>query len=156
MTQIHELDLAQWFFGRPQMVYAVGGHLSDLEVDVEDSVTVMLTCGTKDHGFPVTVHLDYLGYPGMRSITVVGDRGRVFWCNQNEELVISNTASGQVDTVPLPGFERNHMFLKQTQHFLKFAAGLAAPSVSVAEAAVSLQIALSAKESMNMGQPLPL
>lgn len=156
LTQIHELDLAQWFLGRPHSVYAVGGHLSDLEVDVEDSVSVMLAYRSEDRSFPVTIHLDYLGYPAERSLTVTGDRGKVYWSQQSGELTISNIEDARVETFTSPGFERNQMFVEQTQHFLKFALGQAAPSVSVAEAAVSLQIALAAQESMRLGRPVAL
>jgi len=156
MTQIHELDLAQWFFGRPRKVYAVGGHLSGLEVDVEDSVTVLLTCGPVDRAFPVTVRLDYLGSPGERSLSVTGDRGKLCWDQRSQELTISNLESERVETFPLSGFERNQMFMAQTRHFLEFAAGRGEPSVSAAEAAESLQIALAAKESLRSGLPVPL
>ncbi|SVD71611.1 uncharacterized protein METZ01_LOCUS424465, partial [marine metagenome] len=52
VTQIHEFDYALWFFGMPQKVYAVGGHLSHLEVDVEDCVTVLMHCHYKGRPLP--------------------------------------------------------------------------------------------------------
>lgn len=157
LTQIHELDLAQWFFGVPHTVYAVGGHLSDLEVDVEDSATVILSCGSKDRSFPVSIHLDYLGYPAERSISIVGDRGKVYWNQHSGELIVSMLDEQQVYTHPLPqGFERNHMFLEQVRHLLDFVNDRCEPIVSVAEAAISLQIALAAKKSMNCGQHILL
>lgn len=47
--QSHELDYALWLCGMPTRVYAVGGHLSRLELDVEDSVSVLLTCEPDGH-----------------------------------------------------------------------------------------------------------
>ena len=41
-TQIHDYDLAWWLFGAPRAVTATGGHLSDLEIDVEDTVDATL------------------------------------------------------------------------------------------------------------------
>src|SRR5262249_19596141 len=35
LTQIHELDYLSLLFGMPRRVFAIGGHLSKLEVDVE-------------------------------------------------------------------------------------------------------------------------
>ena len=42
VTQIHELDYLYYFFGVPKTVYAIGGKLSDLEIDVEDVVNILM------------------------------------------------------------------------------------------------------------------
>src|SRR5206468_7309611 len=42
LAQIHDLDLAYAFFGFPRRVFAVGGHLSDLEIDVEDTASILM------------------------------------------------------------------------------------------------------------------
>ena len=40
-TQIHELDYVHWLFGLPGRVFAVGGTLGSLDVDVEDTASAL-------------------------------------------------------------------------------------------------------------------
>ena len=44
LSQIHELDYLYWLFGLPRSVYALGGHLSRLEIDVEDTADILMEC----------------------------------------------------------------------------------------------------------------
>ena len=41
VSQIHEFDLLYWMFGLPESVFAVGGHLSSLEIDVELGLSII-------------------------------------------------------------------------------------------------------------------
>ena len=45
LTQIHDYDLAWWLLGPFARVTASGGHLSDLEIDVEDTIDARLEGG---------------------------------------------------------------------------------------------------------------
>jgi len=65
----HELDFLRWLFGSPASLVAWGGHLSALEMDVEDTVTVMMET---DRVRKVTVELNYLDRPVNRFILVNG------------------------------------------------------------------------------------
>ncbi len=44
LSQIHEMDYAYWFFGLPEQVFSVGGKLSSLQVDVEDTASTLMRC----------------------------------------------------------------------------------------------------------------
>src|SRR5437764_198404 len=69
-SRIRTRCICRWRW--PRRVYAVGGHLSNLEVDVEDSVSLLLDC----QSLPVQIHLDYLQRPPQRRCEIVGDAGR--------------------------------------------------------------------------------
>ena len=47
LSQIHELDYLYWLFGLPKRVFALGGHLTRLEVDVEDIASILLECRSR-------------------------------------------------------------------------------------------------------------
>src|SRR5262245_45887063 len=56
LAQVHDMDYLYWFFGLPQRIFALGGHLSSLEMDVEDVASTVMQC-EKDGGlFPVHLH----------------------------------------------------------------------------------------------------
>lgn len=149
--QTHEVDYALWLFGMPRKVYAVGGHLSDLEVDVEDSVSALLSCEDQGKQFPVHIHLDYLQRPPQRTCEVIGDAGRVkydFYANQVEWHDL-HARTRQV--IEFKGFDRNQMFLDELRHFLACLRGEARPLVDLQEAVRSLRISMLADESLKKG-----
>ncbi|MCC6915389.1 MAG: Gfo/Idh/MocA family oxidoreductase [Rhodospirillaceae bacterium] len=68
----HEIDLALHFFGPWKKLTAHGGHFSTLEIDSEDSFSVLLEAS----GAPaVQITLNYLDRPGRRSAVINTDKG---------------------------------------------------------------------------------
>ncbi len=59
----HELDAMLWLFGPWRAVTAAGGRLGDLEIDVEDSVSLLVET---ERCRLVTLHLSYLSRPAVR------------------------------------------------------------------------------------------
>jgi predicted dehydrogenase len=68
----HELDYAQMLAGRWRSTVAAGGHTSDLQIDSEDSVTVLAEC---ERCPMVTLHMNYLDRSVSRWIIVNGAFG---------------------------------------------------------------------------------
>ena len=66
----HELDFLRWLFGAPTRLVAMGGHYSSLELDVEDSVSILMKT---ESVAKLTVELNYLDRPVSRFIRVHGD-----------------------------------------------------------------------------------
>ncbi len=77
LTQIHELDFLYSIFGTPTRIYSVGGHWSDLEIDVEDTASILMEVPFAGRILPIQLHTDYLQSPPNRQCEVIGDRGRV-------------------------------------------------------------------------------
>ena len=154
LTQIHDVDYACWLFGTPSRVSAVGGHLSDLDVDVEDLVCVTLECARDRRLFPVELRLDYVQRPPVRQCHVLGDNGRVSLDLMAGTLVCTDV-TGRVTTTEV-GTPRNQLFVDEVRHFLDCVAGRARPVVDARGAAESLRVALAARASMRRGAPVEL
>ena len=151
LAQIHELDYLYALFGLPTRVFTVGGHLSDLDIDVEDSATLLMACEVDGRSVPVSLHVDYLQRPPARGCTVVGDRGKIVVDLLEPALRVFGGAGTELETYRPAGFQRNQMFLDQTRHLLACLEGREQPVVSIREGAQSLRVALAAKASMASG-----
>ena len=149
LTQIHDLDIASALFGRPRSVYGLGGSRSGLELDVEDTVDVLLDCG----GTPVHIHQDLLQRPPVRRYEAVGDGGRAVWDYLGRTFSVS-THDGGAETVDYASLDRNELFLDELRHFLACIAGEESPLVDAREGMVSLEIALAAARSLRTGKPV--
>lgn len=153
LTQIHELDLLYRLFGVPQSAWSVGGKISDLEVDVEDSATSLLSYARKDgRSFAVQLHQDYLGRPPRRSLAVWGSEGRIeldFRAGSLEFTANDGSTSRLVDASAHP---RNQLFQDELAHFLKCVQQRSSPLVSLDDGAASLKMALGLLESQRTGE----
>jgi predicted dehydrogenase len=162
LSQIHELDYLYWLFGLPESVYALGGHLSRLEIDVEDTAELLMNFVVDDQPLPISLHEDYLQLPPSRSCTIIGDQGKILVDLAALRVDVFDGEGKQVEATSFADFQRNQMFLDELNHFFKsllpVAGGEAGPSplVSLRDAAHSLRMALAAKESLVTGKVIGL
>jgi predicted dehydrogenase len=70
----HELDYAQWLAGRWLSTVASGGHLSALEIESEDAVTVL---ARTERCELVTIHMNYLDRIASRWVLANGCFGTI-------------------------------------------------------------------------------
>lgn len=147
LSQIHELDYLYWFFGFPKKVFAVGGHLSRLEVDVEDVASILMDCA----GIPVHLHQDYVQRPPSRTLEIIGDAGKILVDFRVPSVQVFDEHGEQTALEVFADFERNQLFLDELTHFLACIDGKEKPLVSVRDGAQSLRMALAAKESLETG-----
>lgn len=153
LTLIHELDSAYWLFGDVGDVYAVAGHRSRLEVDVEDTAEILLwTLG----GVTVSVHLNYVQRPPYRTLQVVGEDGTLEWDYYRGRLSMYSSAKGWRYWSDPPGFERNTMYVDEARHFLECLEGRAQLLAPLREGRRVLEIALAARRSAEAGARLGL
>lgn len=145
LTQIHDYDLAWWLFGAPRTVTATGGHLSDLEIDVEDTVHAELAGGA----VPVAIRQSFASRPPRRTINVEGETGSV-----TIDLLNGRVSSHPrvASTGAFADFQRNQMFVDEVRHFLACMAGTETPSVPLSDGIAVLRVALAVKDAMRTGR----
>ena len=156
LSQIHEMDFLYWFFGAPRRIVAMGGHLSSLEIDVEDVASILMECVVDGTTVPVHLHADYVQRPGSRTCQIIGDAGKILldlraasvrqFDSRGEPALAFNAAS----------FERNTLFLSEIRHFLACMRGEETPLVSLRDGLQSLRMALAARESLETGSIVTL
>ncbi|MCL4559712.1 MAG: Gfo/Idh/MocA family oxidoreductase [Chloroflexi bacterium] len=155
LSQIHELDYLYWLFGLPQSVYAVGGHLSSLEINVEDVASLLMSYRAEGGSFPVHLHQDYVQRPPSRTCQVIGDAGKILVDLNAVSLRLYNSSGELIEEIGYPGFPRNQLFLDELQHFLSCVREGRQPLISLQDGAQSLRMALAARESLQTGKVVP-
>jgi predicted dehydrogenase len=113
---IHELDYAVWFFGEPSEVFCVKGILSELEIDTEDFVDIIIKFKS---GAVCNAHMDYLQHGYSRRCKVVCEGGTIVW----------DFASGTIGTITTADKEwlwedmkldiyYNQMYIDEVKYFI--------------------------------------
>jgi predicted dehydrogenase len=151
LSQIHEMDYLYWLFGLPRSTYALGGHLSRLEVDVEDTADILMKFNVDGQPVPVSLHEDYLQRPPSRGCVVIGDAGKIQLDFPSSTVIVFDGEGKQVENSAFKDFQRNQMFLDETRYFVEALQGKLTPLVSLQDGAQSLRMALAARESLETG-----
>lgn len=153
LTQIHDIDYIGWLLGWPDRAFAVGGHLSDLDLDVEDVASVLLTCPIDGRNIPIHIHQDYLQKPSARNCEIIAEGGRIYFDLITSTLKVWDRAGQLIRNEDFSAFDRNDMFLAVMRHFVNCLEGRATSLIPAREGALSLAVALAAKRSLLSTNP---
>lgn len=153
LTQIHDLNLVHWLFGDVGTVFAAGGRTSDLDIDVEDNVSAALTMAD---GTQVALHMDYLQRPKRRTIAVLGERASVVWDYYANTLTSIDPNGTPQEIGPRAPLDRNRMFVRAMEDFLRAAAGGPPPRTTLDDAIRDLQVVDALKRSLASRAPEPV
>lgn len=151
LAQIHDLDVVYALFGLPRRVFAVGGKLSNLEIDVEDTASMVLEYNDRRRTWPVHVHQDCLQRPPVRRYELIGDGGTILWDYFEGTVRVTGGDGASPEIHRFENVERNTLFLDELRHFLACLEGRETPVVSLRDGAGSLRMALAAKRALQTG-----
>jgi predicted dehydrogenase len=116
-TLSHPLDYVRWLFGEVESLSAVTGHVSTLEMDVEDLAEITLQFRNGSVG---SIHLDYYQRPPAHWIEINAEKGFVRWEYETGNARIYTTEDQQWKWIkPEEDFERNTLYLEELQHFIE-------------------------------------
>lgn len=153
LTLIHELDYLYWIFGPVETVYAMGGHLTPLETDAEDTALISLMTAK---GVPVQLRMDYWRNPPVKKMNIVGEKGEIDWDYYGGEARLCDKGSVHKRATLPENWERNDLFLSIMRNFLEAIEKNEAPLVPLEESVDVLKIALAAKESISRNEVIRL
>lgn len=141
----HELDYVRWMAGEVSSVTAEMGHVSNLDLDVEDMAEVLLRFHNGAFG---SVHMDMVRRPSARTCEAIGSEGTLGWDGSSHRLRLYSAGSRTwEDLHPAVELERNTTFIEELRYFLTCVREGATPAVSGEEGRRVLEIALAAKQA---------
>lgn len=165
VTLTHPLDYLRYLLGDVESLWSFNGHVSPLEIDVEDVAEI----GAKfTNGAVGGVHVNYFQRPPVHRLEIVGTGGTLRWDNADGILQFSKfpipfgsfspepPAPVMETYSPPEGFERNQLFVAQTRHFIEVARGESEPICTLDDGVQALRLALAAYKSQKTGRRVKL
>jgi predicted dehydrogenase len=161
VTLTHPLDYLRYLLGDVESLWSFNGHISPLEVDVEDVAEVGLKFR---NGVVGGVHVNYFQRPPVHHLEIVGTNGTLRWDNADGILhfyKLLASFGSYSDNPPAPviesfsppeGFDRNQLFVAQTRHFIEVVRGEKEPICSLGDGVQALRLALAAYKSQETGR----
>jgi predicted dehydrogenase len=149
LDAIHEIDYLVWLFGAVQRVTAEAGKLSDLDIDVEDYASIVLTHAG---GVRSEIHLDYLQRFKRRGCVIAGSEGTLVWTSEGkspERCLVRFRAAGASEwqvILDQPALDTAAPYVELMQRFLDPQTG-DQDLLDARGGAECLAIALAAKQS---------
>jgi predicted dehydrogenase len=160
LTLCHPLDYLRWLLGEVHNLWAYAAHLSELDLDVEDTAEIGLRFASGALG---SVHLDYNQQPASHRLEIIGTQGTLRWGNADGAVRLftasSNSAGGNSgwQSFPAPpGFERNQLFLAEMRHFIEVVRGAAEPACTLEDGIQAQRLALAAHRSAQTGEQVQM
>ncbi len=151
LTEIHEFDLCNWFFGPPAAVSCGGGTFGGAAMDVEDTAHAIIDYP----GLAVSVNLCFMQRHNRRDFAVAGDQGYLEWNQDGNRLTIEDYRTGKSETLTDPGVTNDDMFMVQAKYFL-YRHTPADSAENLEMARVSQAMVEAAKQSMETGRRVDL
>jgi predicted dehydrogenase len=161
VTLMHPLDYLRYLLGDVDSLWSFNGHVSPLEVDVEDVAEIGLRFANGTVG---GVHVNYFQRPPVHRLEIVGTEGTLCWDNADGILHFHRIRApfgSYADPPPAPvvetfsppeGFERNQLFVAQTRHFIEIVRGESEPICRLEDGVMGLRLALAARQSQQTRQ----
>src|SRR5215211_352775 len=165
VTLTHPLDYLRYLLGDVQSLWSFNGHISPLEVDVEDVAEIGLKFA---NGAVGGMHVNYFQRPPVHRLEIVGTQGTLRWDNADGILHFHRMPApfgSFSDPPPVPiietfsppeDFERNQLFVAQTRHFTEIVRGESEPVCRLEDGVMALRLALAAYDSQKTGQVVKL
>lgn len=141
----HAVDLFYWFLGMPTKVLALSRTVSDLEIEVEDCVDVLLEI-KKEKIITGHIHLDMIQRRASRFFKIIGTEGSLFWNMITNEIIFTDDKEEKA----LPSDVQevwNDMYVNELEHFVSSVEKKTKEKLSVYDGVQSLKIIHAINES---------
>ena len=145
MTMTHELDFLRWFFGDIKEIFSITKKISDLEISADDISTMTMIFKNNVIG---ELHLDYFARPQFKSCKIRGTRGTLYWnSDKNSVEIFYNNQKKWKIVFEEKNYERNEMFVKELEYFLKCVSNKKKSFNDIRDAEKIVNVILGAKKS---------
>lgn len=150
----HEIDYLNWLFGRPLWVDADVRTVSNLEIDVEDQVMMILGFEPSPGGGEISasVNLDFIRQDTKRTCTLIGEQGSIKWDGVSGIVHSHNAEQQQWIKHFSDKNSATNSYQNEWEHFIECVKGIACPLISGQDGQNVLSVIAAAKKSASTTQ----
>jgi predicted dehydrogenase len=132
-------------FGLPESVYASVDKISDLDIETDDNVDIVIKY---KNGLRVMIHLDLYGRPHEKYISVTGDNGTLEWSFDPNRIRYTKSIEHNWEEYNF-NLERNDMFVNVVKEFIKVIDGHLESKCTIDEGVSVMRIIEACRKSSN-------
>jgi len=151
----HEIDYLRWIFGEIDWVKASLLRQSDLEIDVEDTVHLMLGFqgGGEGRGLVACLNMDLVRHDTTRTCVAIGTEGSLRWNGLTGNVDFYGGSAGAWQSVFSHPHQRDDSYLAEWRHLLGMIEKRAerVPLVSGQDGLRALQVVEAARRAAATG-----
>jgi predicted dehydrogenase len=141
LDESHWLDLMLWFFGMPEKLFAKVEKVSDLEIDSDDNVDMLVFY---ESGMRVSLHLDLYARPHEKSIQFAGENGTLIWQPNSIKIGKEMDPDWEIEEFD---YDRNDMFVGVAEEFLNIFSGGSVQTCTLEDGIRVLKLIEAARQS---------
>jgi predicted dehydrogenase len=144
----HEIDYLRWIFGNFNCVQSHVATLSNLDLDVEDSVNALINARNinGDEIF-ITLNINFISPQNRRYCSVTGSKGTIIWDGLNNTINYYPLKNEKYINLYDVKFNQNESYVKELQHFLECLDQNKKPLISIEDGIQVLKIIEALKKS---------
>jgi predicted dehydrogenase len=149
----HEIDYLRWIFGDVEWVQAALSKQSALEIDVEDTVHLILgfVPGTDGRRLVGTLSMDFIRYDTTRICTAIGEAGSLRWNGIRGSIERFDPEASEWSEIFCHPHKRDDSYLDEWKNFFECINGNAAPLVAGEDGLRVLQIIEAVRQASVSG-----
>jgi len=150
LDESHWLDLMLWFFGVPQKLFAKVEKISDLEIETDDNVDILVYY---PNDMRVSLHLDLYARPHEKTIQFVGENGTLIWEPNRIKIGKEMDPNWEIEEF---AYDRNDMFVEVAKEFLHVLSGGSVKTCTIDDGARVLSLIEAARMSSTGGKVIEI
>ncbi len=145
LDDIHEINLVYNLFGPVKNVFGLAKRQSNLKIDTNDYVEMILLF---QNGIVGQIHMDYLQRSYSRHLKIIGEKGTLLWDLGNAKLDLFLALSKKWQTIDeIKNFDWNITYLAEAEEFLKYLKLKINPQSDLIRGIETLKIASAVKRA---------
>ncbi len=145
-TLCHEIDLAQFFFGKINKVFAKVEKISPLEIDIDDVVDLIVETQMCKR---VLIHMDYLNPIPIRQGKILFDKGLLEYDYNNNEIFFTDYINKHKELLFTNNEDYDQQYIAQMENFIN---GNTDTACTIREGIEVMKVIYSCEESNRMAR----
>ncbi len=145
----HEIDMICSIWGQPDELFAVGGNLSSLEMDAEDTASILMGFRRGDRVFPVTLFLSYAQTKEVRKCRIQLEDALLLSDFSKNKVCLFNKAGRVITQEEFSDLKRNDLFVEEMEDFIDAVKSRRQSSIPLSDGIETLKMAMRIKKEID-------